>query len=743
MPLIDLKSNLTNLKFGNDRPGGGDSGLPYIKTYLPQNDSALEQLGFNAGKYSIDFPIRGGAKAVTDKVTDTIRITKFFGDLQRGPFFIAKQVGLQLTNPRSEVGSVLGSIPYTQVYLPTNTLAQVGVQGSGLHFDRPGVSPKTNEQLKYAFVVNQQNVLNTGASNRLLALYNTKIVPNGYPSVNPDSYKKLGIDVTSQFNLFKYNNGPGSLYGLGDTLIPRISNTTPTDAAIVSSKKHEGKSIIPLNYSQYIKATNLYLSQSRQLPLVQSTVGYIDGVNSLNNRGQQTGSITAYGLIPTSTHSIDFSTFSNNKPVYNYNYYIKATEALKVELKNIKIENGFDANNNPIANFARQQVYVAKNDFSGTSRYPTIFYGTGSVQVRSQPDLTYNTNIVSNDFGKFPNQQTAFSLYNLLNGSSDLQQSQSAEILANANDPNFSSPAGYTFTYDLIKSRGAIAQNSRGSIPQDFRKILIDDNIGKNSLYSYNYPEVNIQKRIGVADSGLTIFDRTKVNNGEGNSATQDKVTMTPIQKSSAAGLYATSGPGGDSSARDLVKFCIEAVDNNNPTNTTKIYFRSYVDGFSDNHSANWSGFQYTGRGDTFYNYQGFTREVAMNFSLPALSRQEMKRIYQKANYLASLCYPDYNSSGLMRGNITLLTFGDYLYRCPGILKSVNITIPDDVAWEIAMDEPEGGSDKDMYELPHMLKISLAFTPIMSILPRRGAGVALITRPSKSNKFLELVASIK
>ena len=77
------------------------------------------------------------------------------------------------------------------------------------------------------------------------------------------------------------------------------------------------------------------------MPLVQSTIGYIDGVNSLNNRGQQTGSITAYGLIPTSTQSVDFSTFRNNKPVYNYNYYIKATNALKEELKNIKIENPF------------------------------------------------------------------------------------------------------------------------------------------------------------------------------------------------------------------------------------------------------------------------------------------------------------------------------------------------------------------------------------------------------------------
>jgi len=47
-----------------------------------------------------------------------------------------------------------------------------------------------------------------------------------------------------------------------------------------------------------------------------------------------------------------------------------------------------------------------------------------------------------------------------------------------------------------------------------------------------------------------------------------------------------------------------------------------------------------------------------------------------------------------------------------------------------------------MYELPQLLEISLGFTPIMSILPRRGAGVPLITRASKDNKFLGEVATV-
>jgi hypothetical protein len=206
---------------------------------------------------------------------------------------------------------------------------------------------------------------------------------------------------------------------------------------------------------------------------------------------------------------------------------------------------------------------------------------------------------------------------------------------------------------------------------------------------------------------------------------------------------FILAGGGGSNGGVPGVNYGSAGAGGQAKTQTTKIYFRSYINGFSDNHSADWSSFKYTGRGDTFYTYQGFTREVSLQFSLPALSRPEMRRIYQKANYLASLCYPDYNPAGLMRGNITLLTVGDYLYRTPGILKSVNITIPDDVAWEIAMNEPEGNiADAAMYELPQMLKISLAFTPIMSILPRRGAGVALITPASSLNKWLGDVATI-
>ena len=717
MPLIDLKSDLTNLKFGNDRPGGGNSGLPYIKTYLPENDSAAAQLGIAAGKYSIDFPIRGGAKAVTDAVTDTLRITKFFGDLQRGPFFIAKQIGLQLSNPRTEVGAVLGSTPYTQVYVPTNTLASVAVQGSGIHWDRPGIVPSTSNQLKYAYIVGQQVVTNNGKTNRLLTLYSTKIKPQSVP-LDPTNIKRLGIDDKSAFNLFKYSNGPETTYGIGETIIPRFETTTPASSSISAYPYLYGARPVPtLDYKKFITASNAYMTQSGD----KFNLGYVDAQGSayLNNIGQQSDIIV--NNFSTNRYPTNFHLITGSKPIFNYSKYTAAQSVFVSESK-IQIVSGIEASGQTYAASSQQKI-VTRNNYESTP-YPINYSGSYVRPAKASPDVEPG------------NALTAYKLYQTATNP-PIQASRSQDILKEADDTFFKTTAGFSFTYDLIKSRGDIAKGNRGQMPQDFRKVLADARIGKKSLYSYDYQanNINMQGRIGYANSGMTNFDRSKTSIE--NSSTQDKVTMYPIQPSSTAGLTSADG------ARDLVKFVVEAVDNKAPTQTSKIYFRSYINGFSDNHGAQWNGSTYTGRGDTFYTYQGFTREVSLQFSLPALSRPEMRRIYQKANYLASLCYPDYNPAGLMRGNITLLTVGDYLYRTPGILKSVNITIPDDVAWEIAMNEPEGNiADAAMYELPQMLKISLAFTPIMSILPRRGAGVALITPASSLNKWLGDVATI-
>jgi hypothetical protein len=257
MPLIDFKTNLTSLKYGLDQPGGGYSGQPYIQNPIegPNTPSATRRY-YEINRTGLDFPIRGGAiSALVDgafsAVTATVdreRIQKFFKDAPRGTAFIQKQVGLQLTNPRTQVpntiqfaGSVLGNavLPVTQTYNPLNTLAQVQVQGTGAHFNRQGVVPTITESLQqtYEYIAGApQN--NTASTNRLLILKSLKLGNlSGFAptrgdiidiGVAVDKIEELGISPISN-QLFNYPGGPGSVYGIGNTRIFRYSNTEATN----------------------------------------------------------------------------------------------------------------------------------------------------------------------------------------------------------------------------------------------------------------------------------------------------------------------------------------------------------------------------------------------------------------------------------------------------------------------------------------------------------------------------------
>jgi len=86
MSLLNLKTDLKSLKYGNDQPGGGNSGQPYIQTAIPESRTT---------------PFTSGL--IKSSLTDTKRIFKFLKDIPQGPLFIIKQVGLQLSNPRLKV----------------------------------------------------------------------------------------------------------------------------------------------------------------------------------------------------------------------------------------------------------------------------------------------------------------------------------------------------------------------------------------------------------------------------------------------------------------------------------------------------------------------------------------------------------------------------------------------------------------------------------------------------------------
>jgi hypothetical protein len=103
---------LLSLKYGKDTPGGGASRQPFIITPIPGASATFNTNGL----------------VIARSATDVERLTKFFSTTP-GLLFIAKQNVLSQTNVRTQAANY--NIPQIQPnngpYLPTNTLAQVGL----------------------------------------------------------------------------------------------------------------------------------------------------------------------------------------------------------------------------------------------------------------------------------------------------------------------------------------------------------------------------------------------------------------------------------------------------------------------------------------------------------------------------------------------------------------------------------------------------------------------------------------
>ena len=165
---------------------------------------------------------------------------------------------------------------------------------------------------------------------------------------------------------------------------------------------------------------------------------------------------------------------------------------------------------------------------------------------------------------------------------------------------------------------------------------------------------------------------------------------------------------------KDFIPFRFEVVDSDNTSASSSIIFRAFIDSYSDNLSATHNEIKYNGRGEPFYTYNKFGRDIQIGFKIAAQSRHEMKPIYQKLNFLMAQTAPNYSSTGRIRTPYMKLTMGDYFHRIPGVLASCNISWQKDYPWEIKIDSEK---DNEMLILPHVLDVSISFKPIHGFTP--------------------------
>ena len=95
--LQDGDTQLKSLKFGKDRPNGGDSGQPFVQSSIDGKQGSFTQL-------DNDFLWRGGIRAPLAAAQDTSRLTQFLFNIKSpdGFLFTTKQNLLSRTGIKTE-----------------------------------------------------------------------------------------------------------------------------------------------------------------------------------------------------------------------------------------------------------------------------------------------------------------------------------------------------------------------------------------------------------------------------------------------------------------------------------------------------------------------------------------------------------------------------------------------------------------------------------------------------------------
>ena len=465
------------------------------------------------------------------------------------------------------------------------------------------------------------------------------------------------------------------------------------------------------------------------------------GINTLAQVvGQGTGlHVNRQGLTPFAKGGYadedKFLDKDTNRLLYLYDNHIKAPPPTnQSEKTSLNIE-GKSEEKSGVGKFIQKVGEEIKNAFTNpkTELYtygggPGSTYGIGNTNIyKYSPSLNgfpggaiEYTNTVGGPIPKtgFDVNTILYRKHLIIEG---IDTSNDLDNLADR-DKNFKNIGGDTYNIKLGTKQ--VSPDIRIGKKVIAYNELFKDHILNGKTRTKNYlatlgkiPEDNYNKKRKGDTKSYHREERVNLGNPGGNPLSLGNTTVDLLN---AIDVFESGGDFNSHQIRDLIRFRIEAVDPTNPTKSNVMVFRAFLDGLNDNFTANYNEFTYNGRGENFYTYNGFNRDISFNFKIAAQSSKEMKPLYRKLNYLLSNTAPEYHeTSGRMMTPFMRLTMGSYFERLPGVIKNVGITWQKDYPWEICLDGPEGGSTKGLFVLPHVLDVNVTYQPIHDFLPRK------------------------
>jgi hypothetical protein len=736
---FDQKSKKFGQGTASDQPKGGFSNQPYITVDIPEGDDnySFPLIGSVDGGTSnvlniintvSDGFIRGGLITATARsATDVVRLSKFGIDLTRGPEFIAKQIALQRGNVKFEAPLTRIGQSNNRIYnLGINTIAQAGINASGLHFKRQGLFPQLSRGLDdpngYANIVNTNNSEN----NRLVSFKNS-LAPNGLVGavtgiVNLVSNFSLGnLGKTEKKELYSYSGGPGSVYGIGRTTIFSYENTLDNDKLNINEdtgKPSHTPGESNIKYPLKIDAENIGIIYPS---LTEDPTSIIYTTKTTDNKlkiGEDTGK-------PSHTVS---------EGDIKYPLKTKAEE--------------IDISYPPLTEDPTSINYTTKTaDFelfgdNGTPKHtpdPSKFDPTDGANTKNYP----LTNIVSG-------------LYGDTNAFPDIDP-LSPEYRKDIRDASQNNPPPFKEYTTGTAEKGTTLKNIGGvqqyTVNKRFGKGEDALNKGKHTPKIYNYLSMDSTSRFklykkyhGRESKTLNLnqledFRRVKANQGSGDPTLKSYYQKVSSNYGQGGNIESRLGIGTgfdemnrlpiirtaknpssktDQGTRDLIKFYIEAVDNDNPSISDYLFFRAFLTSFKESYNGGWKSFNFVGNPEKFYNYTDFDRGVDLGFIIAAQSVKDLRPLYVKLNALISNLMPDYKEFDTKaRGSYIKLTIGSYLDRMPGFIESLSISWDKNYPWEIGIVKGDGNIARDVQVLPHVLNISMKFKPVHNFVPKK------------------------
>jgi len=703
--LIKLKNGdtqLKSLKFGKDQPGGGDSNQPFIKKSIDQDSK-------NPAFYN-DFILRGGIEAPLSAAEDVVRLTKYFFNTNNpsGFLFTAKQNILSRSGTKTEASrgvAYLGGGLNEGVYTPLSTLAEAGVGFLGIHLNKQGIDPTgliPSLSIKnYQDAIKQNQLIGPFRpdSNRLTSL--STLIPENRSANNFSFVKGYGLNVGN--SIVSYTGGSDSVIGIGTTNIkfatdnagvPLKTLTPKPEGYLTPNKTYFVSTGSVYKPGELVKNPDKYLDDelTNPTPLIprQDLKDYLVGKRYKSKANDENWQL------PISASLIYNSLSTQNIPIQqtqdNPNYLVLGYDSWGYNFFPSIYKSGTLT---PIDNF---KTYLTKN-----STYQTKI---------SPSDISYSSSISQKlkDFGR---QLITFPQYNL-------------EVKHNTGVDPTKKYLGFYSSFNTLKVDSGIANEDEDKW-KDLQSKPIEGYLANLNKNAGDYEEADGIKTLNnpyrVGGRGISfdfrLVDRKKrgfkdyptpydyiTNGGSDYSTSGSLETLDRI-------YYNSSGSKRESnsiaSGNDIIKFRITIVNPTSPSDSSNtLNFRAYIDDFSDSYGADWGSQTYMGRGEKFYKYNSFTRDISLGFTIVADNFSSLDTMYSQLNALAASIAPTYTDAGYMAGNLHRLTVGDYLYEQWGIMGGFTYEVIQDSPWEIT----EGK------QVPMYIKVSgIKFTPIHNFRP--------------------------